>query len=89
MALTPEQQQQVSARFQDQLSALPREKKEPLSVNKHAILAAAAGMDAWVDANAASFNAAIPEPARTALTPAQKRRLFFWVVRAHFDPEDE
>ena len=89
MTLTDEQRLKVSARFQDQLSALPPDKKETVSVSKHAILAAAATMDEWVDANAASFNAAIPERVRTTFTPRQKARLLYWVVRARSDPEDE
>ena len=89
MALTDEQQAKVSARFQNQLSALPHGKKEPVCISKYAILDAVGAMDGWVDDNAASFNAALPEKVRTTFTAQQKARLFFWVVRARFDPEDE
>lgn len=90
MALTPEDRLKVSARFQRQLSALPPgPTKEPVSVTKYDILEAVESIDAWVDANAESFNSAIPDAVRTTFEPEQKARLFFWVVRARFDPEDE
>ena len=88
MALTDAQRLKVSARFQDQLSALPPGKKETVSVSKHRILDTIGAMDDWVDANAASFNAAIPERVRTTFTPQQKARLLYWVVRARSDPEN-
>lgn len=90
MALTLEQQQQVSFRFQDALSALPPGPlKEPVSVTKHEITDAVAAIDAWIDANMSSFKAALPEPVRITFTPQQIARLFLWVVRARFNPEDE
>lgn len=91
MALTLDQQRQVSSRFQDQLSALPASPvnlKEPVSVTKHEITDAVAAMDGWFDANMASFKAALPEPVRTTFTPEQIARLAVWVVRARFNPED-
>jgi hypothetical protein len=51
------------------------------AVTKADIQAAAAAVDAWCDANTASFNAAIPVAARTALSPTQKSRLLLYVVR--------
>ena len=36
--------------------------------------------DQWASDNAASFNAALPQPARTVLTAAQKARLLAWVI---------
>ena len=44
-------------------------------------LAAAIGAtDDWIDSNAAAFNSALPLPARTALTAAQKTYLFCYVA---------
>lgn len=42
-------------------------------------------VDQWIDANAASFNAALPQPARTVLTAKQKQRLFLFVARRRFE----
>lgn len=50
------------------------------TVTKADLLAAVAAMDAWIDANMAVFNAAIPEPARSALTAQQKVELFMAVL---------
>jgi len=50
------------------------------NINKHELKAAIDAIDNWVDANAAVFNAAIPQPARGALTSSQKARLLSMVV---------
>lgn len=52
---------------------------------KSDIQAAVAAIDDWVVANATSFNSAIPLPARTALTAAQKTSLFMRIVRRRFE----
>lgn len=52
---------------------------QPLS--KAELQAAIDATDAWIDANRAAFNAALPAAARTALTLAQKT-LMFCVVAA-------
>jgi hypothetical protein len=41
--------------------------------------------DAWVDSNAASFNAALPETFRTNATQSQKSLLLVAVVLMRFD----
>ena len=51
------------------------------AVTKADIQAAVSAIDTWCDTNTASFNAAIPVAARTALTAAQKSRLLLYVVR--------
>lgn len=56
-----------------------------LAVTKADLRAAADAIDGWVDANAASFNAAIPQPARGQLTAAQKARLLLVVVAKRFE----
>ena len=50
------------------------------TITKVELLAAVHAVDAWIEANAASFNAAIPEPARSALTVQQKVDLFLLVL---------
>lgn len=47
--------------------------------------AAVDAVDQWIDDNAASFNAAIPQPARGALTARQKARLLALVLKRRFE----
>lgn len=55
------------------------------AVVKADIQAAVAAVDDWVVANAAAFNTALPQPARTVLTAAQKARLLAYVVRRRYE----
>jgi hypothetical protein len=56
-----------------------------LALIKPDLRAAVNAIDDWVDANAASFNTAIPLPARTVLTAKQKAQLLTYVVRRRFE----
>jgi hypothetical protein len=58
---------------------------ELCSITKTDLRAAVNAVDAWVDSNTTSFNTAIPQPARSALTTAQKARLLMYVVRRRFE----
>ena len=51
---------------------------------KAALRAAIDAVDDWLDANATAFNQAIPQPARSALTAAQKLELLYIVARKRF-----
>jgi molybdopterin-guanine dinucleotide biosynthesis protein len=53
---------------------------ETVSITKPDLLAAINGLDDYVHTNAAAINTAIPQPARGALTTAQKARLLAFVV---------
>jgi len=53
---------------------------ESIGVTIADLLAAVEATDAWVDANAAAYNAALPQPARSVLTAKQKARLIAAVV---------
>jgi hypothetical protein len=66
----------VWAEFMSTLSA----RREACSLKKAELRAAVDAIDAWVDANATAFNAAIPQPARTALTAKQKAEVLMFVV---------
>lgn len=55
------------------------------TLTKPDIRAAVAAADAWADANSASFNAAIPQPARSVLTTRQKARLLEAVIRRRYE----
>jgi hypothetical protein len=45
-------------------------------LTKANVQAAIDATDDWIDANAAAFNAALPEPAKSTLTPVQKTIIF-------------
>lgn len=59
--------------------------RESVAITKTDLRSAIDAIDAWVDANAASFNSAIPQPARGALTATQKAKLLLFVVRKRFE----
>jgi hypothetical protein len=61
--------------------------QETVGVMKADLLAAVNAADDWVDANAASFNSALPAAARTNLTAAQKSLLLCAVVLLRFNLE--
>lgn len=56
-----------------------------LNLSRAELRAAINSIDDWIDSNAASFNAAIPQPARGALTGQQKADLLLRVVRRRFE----
>ena len=57
---------------------------DPIAVTKADLRAAFNALDDWLDDNAASANIAIPQPARNALTSAQKARILMHVIRRRF-----
>jgi hypothetical protein len=59
--------------------------REAFAVSKPDFRAAVNAIDDWVDANAASFNAAIPQPARGAMTTKQKAALLLSIVRRRWE----
>ena len=59
-------------------------RREPFNVSKPDLLATINAVDDWVEANAAAFNLAIPQPARNNLTAAQKTELLYLVARKRF-----
>lgn len=70
--------------WRDIMNALSGE-REPCALTKTDLRAAIDAADAWVDANKASYNNALPAAARTALTPAQKARLLTIVIKKRFE----
>ena len=83
MALTTEQRQELFAEFQRYESS----NKNPIDCTKPDLKAAVDGIDDWIDSNQASFNAAIPLPARTSLTMKQKLRLFMKILDKRWEVE--
>lgn len=57
---------------------------DTISFTKQEFRAAINAIDQWVDDNAASFNAAIPQPVRGALTAKQKAGLLNSVIQKRF-----
>lgn len=50
------------------------------TVTKPDLLAAIDSTDGWIDSNQASFNAALPEPFKSAATAQEKTILFCYVA---------
>lgn len=79
--LSPAERQALWAEFMRRLS---RERQQVGALTKVDLRAAVDAIDDWIDANAGSVNAAIPLPARSALTAKQKALLFFSVADRRF-----
>ncbi len=58
---------------------------EPVGLSKVEARAALDAADDWVDANAASFNSALPAAAQSGLNAAQKSRLLTFVVNRRWE----
>jgi hypothetical protein len=69
----------------EQWAIFMRENKEALSLTKSELRDAVNATDLWIDNNQASFNTAIPLPARTALSTRQKVLLFMFMASKRFD----
>jgi hypothetical protein len=54
--------------------------RDPCGITKVDLRAAVDAIDTWLDGNAASLNTAIPQPARSNLSAAQKARLLALVA---------
>lgn len=57
---------------------------ETVALTKGDLRAAVDALDTWLHNNAATINAAIPQPARGALTTSQKARLLQLVVARRY-----
>lgn len=63
-----------------------RENLANVSINRNELRAAIDAADTWADSNAASYNSALPQPARGSLTAAQKALILMIVIaRRHAD----
>lgn len=58
---------------------------ETCTINKIDLRAALNAADDWADSNAASYNSALPLPARTSLTARQKAKLLMIVLRRRYE----
>lgn len=57
-----------------------RTNTEPLSITKAELRAAVDATDQWIEDNSAAYNAALPQPARGAMSATQKTLLFVYVA---------
>jgi len=80
MALTAQARQAIRSDYGSTLS----ERRVAFGLTKPQLDAAIAAIDDWIEANAGAFNAALPQPARSSLTAAQKTELFFFVARRRY-----
>ncbi len=55
-----------------------------LALTKSQLRAAVDATDDWIEANQGSFNAALPQPARSVLTAKDKTKLFMAVAGKRF-----
>ena len=78
--LTTDQRRALWAELMQELSR----DGQTVAITKADLRAAVDALDTWLDTNAATINTAIPQPARGALTTAQKARLLMFVVRARY-----
>lgn len=75
--LSDEDRQAVTQAFMQQAQG-------PLTILKVDIRAAVDGLDSWYDANAAAANQALPQPARGALSLADKALLSNLIVNQRY-----
>jgi hypothetical protein len=54
--------------------------QEPCAFTKDDLRAAVAAADDWVESNTVAFNAALPQPFRSAGTPTQKIAILAYVL---------
>jgi hypothetical protein len=84
MAALPE-----GERFAAWAEFMARESMEhqAIGITKTELRAAADATDDWIEANATSFNSALPQPARSTLTARQKKLLFMFIAARRFGVE--
>lgn len=58
---------------------------EAVGITKADLRAALDAADNWADANGASYNTALPQPARGALSARQKAMLLAFVIRRRWE----
>lgn len=80
--LTTQQRGEARTAFIDDLGRNPG---ETIATLKADVLAAIEAADDWVEANAASFNAALPIAARTTLSARQKARILMHVIVKRYE----
>ncbi len=67
--------------YMDDLSS----RRESITLTKLELRAAVDAVDTWINDNQASFNSAIPNPARTNLMANQKAELLLYIVKKRYE----
>jgi len=79
-ALTEQERQELWQEWMADLS----NNRESVSVTKADLRAALDALDTWVEANQATINSTIPQPARGALSVAQKAKLMMFILTKRY-----
>ncbi len=79
--LSDADREQIWKEFMERHSSL----REPIAVTKSDLRVAVNAVDTWVEANKASFNAALPEPAKSNLSAKIKAALLTFVVERRWE----
>ena len=61
-----------------------RENAESVSITRQDLRLAVNAVDDWLEANAVAANAAIPQPARAALSASQKAAILMYVTARRY-----
>lgn len=81
MALTNPQKDETRRQW---VASQVQSSAQPVQFDKTQLRAAITAVDDWATANAASFNAALPEPFRSQATQTQKAALLAFVLLRRF-----
>lgn len=77
-------QQDRNAVYSSFIASLTQSAGETIGITKQDLIAAVAATDVWADSVSAAYNAALPQPARGALTTRQKARLLMAVITQRY-----
>lgn len=80
--LSAQERTKISQEFQ---AAISRVNDTFSGVLKPDIVAAVSAADQWAEDNKSSYNAALPLPARTALTAQQKAAILVYVITRRYE----
>jgi len=61
------------------------DRRDACSITKADLKAAVDAADSWADSNSSSYNLALPQPARSALTSKQKAEILSFVIRRRYE----
>lgn len=75
---------QVNATWKQWADDQVQSSAQPIQFNQTDLRAAVTAVDAWATTNAASFNAALPEPFKSSATATQKAALLACVITRRF-----
>ena len=80
-ALNAQNREQLFSDYASDIS----NRRIPTALTKAELRAAINAIDDWADANQASFNTAIPQPARGALSAKEKAQLLMYVIAKRWE----